>query len=93
MLAKIMAALAKLRRIADQKLGMVAAVRRMTVQAIFRDGRMVEHERPSLLSVTFKTEFVYCVCLDLMVAKGAVRIMAAGAFDQSFLDRMMRLSG
>ena len=93
MLAKIMAALAKLRRVADQELGMIAAVRRMTVQTIFRDGRMVEHERPSLLSVTFVTKFVDCVCLDLMVAKGTVRIMAAGAFDQSLFNRMMRLSG
>ena len=72
---------------------MIAAVRRMTVQAIFLNRRMLEHERAPLFSMTFKTEFVYCVCLDLMVPKSAVRIMAAGAFDQSFLDRMMGLSG
>ena len=88
-----MTALAKIRRVADQEFGMIAAMRRMTVQTIFHNRRMLKQKRPPLLSVTFVTQFVDCVCLDLMVAKGAVRIMAAGAFDQSLFNRMMRLSG
>jgi hypothetical protein len=81
MLAKIMAALAQLRRVTDQELGMIAAMRCMTVQTIFFDRRMLKHERPSLFRVTFITEFVDCIRFDLFIAEGAVWIMAAGAFD------------
>ena len=76
-----MTALAKLRRSFYKKLVMVAAVRRMTVQAIFIDRRMLYHKRPSFFSVALVTEFVHRIGLELIVGEGAVRIMTAGAFD------------
>ena len=77
----IMTALAKLRRGFNQKLGMVAAVRCMTVQAIFIDRRMLYHKRPSLFGMALVTKFIHRIGLKLIVGEGAVRIMAAGAFD------------
>ena len=91
--APIMTALAKLRRVADQEFGMVAAVRRMTVQAVFLDRRMLKHEGPSFFSVTFEAEFVHRIGLELIVGKGSMHIMTIGAFDQSFFDGMVRLPG
>ena len=93
MSTRVMTALAKLRWVADQKFGVITPMRCMTVEAIFIDGRMLKHKWPPLLGVTFVTEFVYRVGLDLFVTKGAMRIMTAGTLDQSLFDRMMGLPG
>ena len=93
MSARVMTALAKLWRIAYQKLRVIAPMRRMTVQTVFIDGRMLKHERSPLLRVTFVAEFVYRIGLDLFIAKGAMRIVTAGALDQPFFDWMMGLPG
>ena len=92
MSACIMAVLAELRRILDQKFGMVAAVRCMAVEAVFLDRRMFEHEGASLFGVTLIAQFVDRIGFDLIVAESTMRIVAIGACDQPFLDRMMGLS-
>ena len=93
MIVKIVAVLAEERRVADQKLRMIAAVRRMTVQAVFIDGRMLYHKRPSLFRMALIAEFVHRIGLDLVVGKGSMHIMTIGAFDQAFLEGMVGLPG
>ena len=90
--ARVMAALAELRCLADQKLGMITAVRRVATQTIFCHRRMLEHERPSFLRVAFVAQFIDRIGFDLFVAKGSVGIVTAGTLDQTLFHRMMGLS-
>ena len=92
MSARVMATLAEQRHILDQQFGMVAAVWCMTIQAVFLDGRMFKHKGPSFLCMALKTEFVDRIGFELIVTECTMRIMAICTGDQSFPDRMVRLS-
>jgi hypothetical protein len=70
---------------------MITAMRFMAGQTVFFDRRMFPHERPSLIGMACITEFVNGIRFELFVAKGAVNIVAAAAFDQAFFYGMMRL--
>lgn len=91
-LTEFMAALTEERCLADQKLGMIAAVRRMAIEAVLRDRRMLEHERPSLFRVAFVAELIDRIGLEQFVAEGAMGIMTTPALDQPLLNGMMGLS-
>jgi NADH:ubiquinone oxidoreductase subunit D len=88
----VMAALAKLRCLLIEKVGMVASVDLMADQAVLHHGRMLKHERPSFLCMAFVAEFVYRIGfehrLDIKCPHG---IVAIRTFHLSFVNRMMRL--
>ena len=90
--ACVMAALAKLRRFADQELGMIAAVRRMATQTILRNRSVLKHERSSFLSMTLVAQLIDGIGFNLFIAKGTMRIVTAGALDQPLFHRMMGYS-
>jgi NADH:ubiquinone oxidoreductase subunit D len=88
----VMAALAELRCLFVEKVGMVTSVDLMADQAVLYHGRMLKHKRPSLLCMAFVAEFVYRIGFEhLLDAECPHRIMAIRAFYLSFIDRMMRL--
>ena len=74
----IMTALAKQRRLPCQESVMVASMDLMTVQAVFRHGRMFKSKRTSHLGMALITEVVDRIGLDHPLGIGrAHRIMAA----------------
>ena len=87
-----MAALAKLRCLFVEKVGVVASVDLMADQAVLHYGRMLKHERPSFLCMAFVAEFVYRIGFEHRLdIKCPHRIVAIRTFHLSFIDRMMRL--
>jgi hypothetical protein len=56
---RLMATLAKERHFSDQKLGMIASVDLVTIQAVLRNRRMLEGKGASLLGMAFVTKLVY----------------------------------
>jgi len=88
----VVAVLAQVGDLLDQKALVDAPVYRMARRAILVDRGMLEHEGTPLLGVALVAELVHAVRLDLGRAHGAVGIMAVGAGDPSFDQRMMRPS-
>jgi hypothetical protein len=88
-----MAALAKERHFSDQKLGMIASMNLVTIQAVLGNRRMLEGIGPSLVGMAFVTKVVYRVGPDHRLnVRGAHRIMATRAFeglstDKGLIDR------
>ena len=76
---------------AGQELGVVTAVADMTGEAVFFHRGMCPQEGPSFFRMAFIAKFVWSVRFHRLVAKPAVLIMAARAFQFSFLNRVMRL--
>ncbi len=76
--SRIMAALAKERRLSCQKPVMVTAVDFVAEQTVLRYGRMLERKGPSLFGVALVTEIVYRIGLDhCLNVESPHRIVAA----------------
>ncbi len=58
---------------------MIGAMWLMTIEAAFRDWRVLKQERPALFGVAAKARIVKRRGLDHRLGNAAVRIMAVGA--------------
>src|SRR6185295_10883476 len=72
------------------QLQVVRSVRRMTVQAVLADRRMLPKERAALFGVAAVALLVDRGRFDHLRGLGAVRVVAIDAGDLSFADRMVR---
>jgi hypothetical protein len=93
MLGYVMATLAKLRRPADQKLSMIAAMSGMAGLAIFLNRRMFPEKGSALFRVTFIAEFINGPRHDHLLSETTMLVMTARALHSSLTDGMVRLLG
>ena len=83
------AALAEHRLLHDQQRLMGGAVRVVAVETTLTDGRVLPQEGAALFAVTLVTLVIDRVCRNEPLSLGAMRIMAVGALDQSFVHTMV----
>jgi len=69
----------------------IAAVRHMAGQTIFRQPPDAPKEGPALVGMALKAEFVNRIRLDHLRPGAAMLVMALRAFHEAFLQRMVRL--
>ena len=65
----------------SQKLGIVRAVRRVTVQAIFADWRMVPEKRPPLFCMAGVAEIIDGILREHLTRLPTMRVVAGSAAD------------
>jgi len=87
----IVTALAEERRLGGQELPVIAAVGRMTCQAVLFHGRMLPQERSSFFSMTLVAKLIHIIRLDHFRPESAMLIMALGALHESFFQWVMGL--
>jgi hypothetical protein len=85
------AGLAELGRLLDEELVVTAPVDLVTVQAVLRHGRVLEHVGSPLLRVALIAELVGRVRLDHGLAEPTMGSMAIAAFILPSLTGMRRL--
>lgn len=73
-----------------QQGGIGAAVGLMAIEAILQDGRVLEEERPPVLGVTIKAQFLVANSLYELRRRSAVRVVAARAAHFPLALGMMR---
>ena len=63
----------------DQQRALIRTVRRVAIEAVLANGRMLEQERTALLRMALVARLVDRVGLEQRIGQGAVRIMAVVA--------------
>ena len=74
----------------DQQRALIRAVRRVAVEAVLANRRMLEQERSALLRMALVARLVDRIGLEQRAGQGAMRIMAVVAAHLPFGQRHMR---
>lgn len=88
----IMTLLADVRNLLHQQLVMVASMGAVTSQTVLFHWRVLIHVRASLFSVTFITEIIDRVGLQVLITERSMGVVTVGAGNLPFLNWMVRLS-
>jgi len=90
-LGPVVAGLAELGDLAEEKLGVVAAVGRMATQAILIDRGVRPHERAAFFRMALIAELIGGAGFDHVFSEPAVMVVAVRALHFPFADRMVGL--
>ena len=74
----------------DQQRALIGAVRRVAIEAVLANGRMLKQERTALLRMTLVARLVDRVGLEQRIGQGAMRIVAVVAAHLPFGKRHVR---
>jgi hypothetical protein len=85
------ATLAEKRNFSHQEFGVIASVNFVAVQTVLLNRGMLKGIGPPFFRMTFITEVIDRIGFHHFLAEPSVHLMATGAFDSSFVDRMVRL--
>jgi hypothetical protein len=85
------AGLAELGDLAEEKLGVIAAVGRMATQAILIDRGVLPHERAAFFRMALIAELIGGAGFDHVFSEPAVMVVAVRALHFPFADRMVGL--
>ena len=85
-----MTILAKPWPILNKKFFVIRTMRRMTIQTIFADRRMLPEERSSFFRMARIALFIYRIRDDQLWSDRAMRVVTIAAGHQTFTDRVMR---
>ncbi len=84
------ALLAEERNRRDQQRALIRAVRRVAIEAVLTNGRMLEQERSTLFRMALIARLVHRIGFEQRAGQCAVRIMAVVAAHLPFRQRHMR---